>query len=263
MERAVAYEIKRQQGLLESGGRIEKQTLGWDDAKQATFPQRTKEGSADYRYFPDPDLPSLRISEFAEFSADALRNSLTELPSARRARYVAAGLKAEDADSFVRDTRFGNYFDAVVRGLSPESVRIAGNYIANDLVKIVRDIESRDTKTLDNLPVSTENFRDLVALIAAEKVTSRAAKDILLALAEKPINPEKYAIENGLISVQDTELLETTVAAVIEANPSVVADYRAGKGPALEYLLGQCMRTLKGAGKPELLRELIKSKIGS
>jgi aspartyl-tRNA(Asn)/glutamyl-tRNA(Gln) amidotransferase subunit B len=263
MERAVAYEIQRQEAVLRSGGVIEKQTLGWDENKQATFPQRSKEGSADYRYFPDPDLPSLKLSELDEFNTERLSGTIGELPGARRERYVAAGLKNDDADAFVRDPRFGDFFDAVSEGLAGESVKIAGNYIANDLVKMIRDSDTRDTETLDVLPLSTGGFRKLVAMIAAGTVTSRAAKDILSALTKSDIDPEKYATENGLVTVQDTKKLEETVFSVLDANPSVVADFKAGKAAALEFLLGQCMRSLKGSGSPEVLRDLIQKGIAS
>lgn len=259
MERAVEYEIKRQQSVLKAGGVIEKQTLGWDDAKQATFPQRSKEGSADYRYFPDPDLPSLRLSELPQYDKEALRESIGELPAQRRERYIAAGIKADDADAFVRDPRFGDFFDAVAEGMSSARSQIAGNYIANDLVKIVRDIEERDTKTLDKFTVTATNFRKLVALIDAGSVTSRGAKDILGALMATDQDPEEYARSHGLISIEDTAALESVVRFVIEAHPTVVADYRAGKEVAMEFLLGQCMRQLKGAGKPESLRGLLKA----
>jgi aspartyl-tRNA(Asn)/glutamyl-tRNA(Gln) amidotransferase subunit B len=259
MEGAVEYEIKRQESVLKAGGAIEKQTLGWDDAKQATFPQRSKEGSADYRYFPDPDLPSLRLSELPQYDKESLKASIGELPAERRGRYVAIGMKPDDADAFVRDRRFGDFFDAVSEGMSPAQSQIAGNYIANDLVKIVRDLEERDTKILDNFAASALNFRKLVALIDSGSVTSRAAKDILGALMTKDQDPEEYARANNLISIQDTSALEGVVRSVIEAHPSVLADYRAGKEAALEFLLGQCMRQLKGAGSPETLRGLLKA----
>ncbi len=261
MERAVAYEIKRQEALIKSGGKIEKQTLGWDEAKQSTFPQRSKEGSADYRYFPDPDLPSLRISEIPEFDTDVLRAGIGEMPSERRARYTTLGLKNDDADAFVRDTRFGIFFDAVSAGLDSESIRLAGNYIANDLVKIVRDLEERDTESMDILPVSVINFRKLIELIAGGSISSRVAKDILLAMAVSNVEPETYAKENGLLVQNDTEALKKTVSEIVAANPTVAEDFRAGKAAALEFLLGQCMKVLKGAGRPETLRAMLTEEI--
>ncbi len=263
MERAVEYEIKRQEALLRAGGVIEKQTLGWDEAKQATFPQRTKEGSADYRYFPDPDLPSLKLSEIPDLRRDALSGTLGELPGARRERYISLGLKADDADSFVRDTRFGNFFDTVSTGKDADHIKIAGNYIANDLVKIIRDLDERDTESMDILPISAQNFNVLVSMIKAGSISSRVAKDILAVMVKDGIEPEAYAKEHGLIASNDSDTLKTTVQAVISENPTVVADFKAGKAAALEFLLGQCMRQLRGAGNPEVLRSMLKEHMGA
>lgn len=261
MERAVEYEIKRQEALVRGGGTIQKQTMGWDEAKQATFPQRSKEGSADYRYFPDPDLPSLKLSEIPELRSDILRTTIGEMPAERRARYIALGLKSDDADAFVRDIPFGVFFDAVAEGLETESILIAGNYIANDVVKIVRDIAGRDTQSVDILPISVPHFKKLIALVKAGSISSRVAKDMLVVMAASDTDPEVYARENSLLISNDSDVLKSTVKTIIDANPTVVADFRAGKDAALEFLLGQCMRALKGAGNPQAIRELLKSEI--
>ena len=261
MERAVAYEIKRQTALLESGGTLEKQTLGWDENKQATFPQRSKEGSADYRYFPDPDLPSLKLSELPQYDAEILRKTLPELPEARRERYLGLGVKREDADLYVRDTRFGDFFDSVCRDYDAETVSLASNYLANDLVKIVRDIEERETDLATIIPISVENFRAIIDMIRAKKLSSRAAKDVLAESAREGKDPTAIVAEKGLEQSSDTGALESVVQKVIADNESVVADYKKGKATSLEFLLGQCMKTLRGAGDPVLLRELLKKNL--
>ena len=261
MERAVAYEIKRQTALLESGGTLEKQTLGWDENKQATFPQRSKEGSADYRYFPDPDLPSLKLSELPQYDAEILRKTLPELPEARRERYLGLGVKREDADLYVRDTRFGDFFDSVCRDYDAETVSLASNYLANDLVKIVRDIEERETDLATIIPISVENFRAIIDMIRAKKLSSRAAKDVLAESVREGKDPTAIVAEKGLEQSSDTGALESVVQKVIADNESVVADYKKGKATSLEFLLGQCMKTLRGAGDPVLLRELLKKNL--
>jgi aspartyl-tRNA(Asn)/glutamyl-tRNA(Gln) amidotransferase subunit B len=261
MERAVRYEIERQRTLLEKGEAVVQQTLGWDEKKQATFPQRSKEGSADYRYFPDPDLPSLKLSELEGFDKESLRKTLPELPSERRARYIAAGIKTEDAELYVRDTRFGDFFDGVSAGLALEAARIASNYLANDVVKIVRDIETRDSVLLDAMPFSADSYRSLVAMIASKKISSKAAKEILTAVSAGE-EPEAYAAEHGLLQQSDPALIETAIAGVLAANEAVVADYRAGKAAALEFLLGRAMKDLRGAADPTEVREMLKRKLG-
>jgi aspartyl-tRNA(Asn)/glutamyl-tRNA(Gln) amidotransferase subunit B len=254
MERAVAYEIKRQEAIVRSGGVIEKQTLGWDEGKQATFPQRTKEGSADYRYFPDPDLPSLKLSEIEEFNKDSLKSSLPELPGTRRERYKVLGIRHEDADAFVRDTTLGSFVDDVLSGLDSDSIKTAANYIANDLVALIRDSADRDTKIQ---AISRDNFRKLVGMVRANSITSRSAKDILSKLVLEQIDPETYAKAEGLLSVDDDTKLRDVAVAVIAGNETVAADYKAGKASALEYLLGQCMKELRGAGNPAKLRSIL------
>src|SRR3989344_4544330 len=259
MERAVEYEIKRQISVLSAGGIVEQQTLGWDENKQATFPQRSKEGSADYRYFPDPDLPSMKLSEIKEFSVERIRSEMPELPAERRARYIGLGVKREDADAFVRDVRLSMFFDECIQGMPKEMVKIASNYLANDLVKIIRDVEPRDTEQGDKIPMSVSNFVELVQMIAAKEISSRAAKDILAIAVSEGASPRKIATLRDLLQKSDAGALESCVKAVLDRNPSVVIDFKAGKGAALEFLLGQCMKELRGAGDPAVLREMLQN----
>ncbi len=262
MERAIRHEIRRQTERLQEGRPVLQEPRGWDDAKQSTFAQRTKEGSADYRYFPDPDLPSLLLSEVPGYDAVSLRDGLPELPEERRRRYAALGIKKEDAELYVSDQRFGGFLDSVVTEVANESVALASNYIANDLVKIIRDIETRDSVYLDKIPVSPAAFGKLIRLISERKVSSRGAKDILLLLCEGESDPEQIAKSKGLFQDIGEALAHTTIDTVLSAHPEVVADYRGGKQSALEFLLGQALRSLKGSGDPGVLRELLKQKLG-
>lgn len=262
MERAVRYEIARQTKLLEEGGKVEQQTLGWDEVRQATFPQRSKEGSADYRYFPDPDLPSIMLSQMRGFDEASLRATLPELPGEKRARYFALGIKAEDADSYVRDERYAHFVDALSAILEPAHMATASNYIANDVVKIVRDIETRDSKTIEKIPMSPEHFAELIRLLASKKLSSRAAKDVLLSSVESGDAPEQVAQKKGLLVEVSEDDIRKAIEAVLAENASVADEYRAGKGAALEYLLGQCMKALRGAGDPVVLRRLIQEALG-
>jgi len=258
MERAVRYEILRQTEALERGEVIVKETRGWDDTKQATFAQRIKEGGADYRYFPDPDLPSLRLSEIEGMTEASMRATLPELPQERRARYIAMGVKPEDADAFLKDERFGVFFDEVCAGQHSKHAVLASNYIANDLVKIVRDIESRDSVYSAGMPISAGDFRTLIEMLAAQKVSSRVAKDVLRMSIDEGKSPIEVAQEHDLLIKSDAAALQGVVDSVVSHNTSVADEYRAGKAAALEYLLGQCMKELRGAGDPLVLRELLK-----
>lgn len=267
MERAVSYEVKRQQGMLNRGEKLSKQTLGWDESKQATFPQRSKEGSADYRYFPDPDIPSLKLSEIPEYELKNLMADIPELPSERRERYLSLGINREDAEMYLRDTKLRNFFESVASSYSdPKIVKLTSNYIANDLVKIIRDSDRRDTDLNDensaDIPISVVNFKTIIDMVSHNKISSRSAKDLLLIASSDSRDPGIIAQERGMFQTISDIDLERVVANVINANPTVVLDYKAGKNAALEYLVGQSMKILKGAGDPKALRSLLTDRMG-
>ena len=263
MERAVAYEIKRQQDLLDKGEEVKQETRGWNDATGTTFPQRVKEGSADYRYFPDPDLPSLELSSVPEFEAETLKKTMPELPSERRKRYGDLGLKPDDIETYVRDTRLGDFFEEVIKGYSAgaREILLASNYIANDLVKIIRDMQERDSGVQHESPISPQNFKKIIDMASNNKISSRSAKDLIVHSISDKEDPEKIAKDRGLFQISSSADLEGVVLDVINKNPKVVGDYKAGKGPALEFLVGQCMKALRGAANPIVLRDLIRSRI--
>ena len=261
MERAVAYEIERQKALIARGEKVVQETRGWNDAKQETFSQRVKEGSADYRYFPDPDLPSLKLTEIPEFSDEALRATLPELPSARRDRYIGWGVKPIDADQFVSSPALGNFFDEIAAVNSDlEYIRRAANYISNDLVSIIRDIESRDTVSVDFIPIQADRFSKIMVLIGEGKLTSRAAKDLLLICITVDGDPETVAKEKGLLTDSSLDV-GAVVDEIIAKNSNVVADYRAGKIAAMQFLVGQGMKALKGAVDPVRMKSLLEERL--
>ncbi len=246
VERAIAFEIERQVALIESGGEVVQETRGWDEGKQSTFHQRFKEGSADYRYFPEPDIPKFYLSEIPEFSGDILRASMPELPWERRARYAKIGLKVEDAEFITATTPRGIFFDEVIGELGGERepAILAANYFISDLAGEPRN-------------VSAESFAKLMRMFAAEELSSRGTKDVLLVLAEEGGNPEDIAKERGLMQVHDTGVLRTAIKGVLGEEGKAVEEYRAGKEAALQYLLGKSMKATKGAGNPALLKEIL------
>ena len=274
MERAVAYEIKRQTKLLERNEKIVQETLGWDEAKQATFPQRVKEGSADYRYFPDPDLPSLMLSEISEFNRDSLARHAPELPSERRLRYISLGIKGEDVELFVRERKLGDFFDEVTSLLGKTNLRaikLASNYIINDLIKIIsssamamkdrRDIEQRDTDYQSEIPISARNFTTIIEMICSNRISSRGAKDLIGLTALSEADPEEIATEKKLFLDTVSADLDSIIDAVLLKNGPVVEDFKAGKTVALEYLVGQAMKVTRGGADPNAIRSLIIRKV--
>jgi aspartyl-tRNA(Asn)/glutamyl-tRNA(Gln) amidotransferase subunit B len=259
VERAIAFEIERQIEALEKGEKIFQETRGWDETKQVTFHQRFKEGSADYRYFPEPDLPKLKLSEDVEFNSEAVRATLPELPMAKRARYSSAGV-ADDAIEYLIATKTRtDFFDAVLANLSGDAklVKLAANYIVSDLAGWYAKENIPEYQTL-----TAESFAKLVRMTASGDLSSRGAKDVLVVMAQSGGDPETVAKETGMLQVHDAEALRATVVGVLSEQPSVVADYRAGKEVALQFLVGQSMKATKGAGNPGLLREIIIQEIG-
>ncbi len=248
VERAICYEIERQSKRIEEGEAVVQETRGWDEAKQITFSQRKKESSHDYRYFPDPDLPKLLLSEMPEFALATLQSEMPELPWVRRARYINLGLKPDDADMFVQQPFFGNFFDTVSDLLKDQKASLlAANYIANDMAS-----EAADTREL-----SVAAFAELIRMNTEGKLSSRATKDILPRVVYGGEDPKEIAKKEGLLQQSDEGALTAIAQKVVDANPSVVADYKAGKEAAMQFLIGHGMRESKGSTNPNALRSAI------
>lgn len=254
VERAIAYEIERQAKVLDEGGTVLQETRGWDEGGQKTFSQRLKEGSADYRYFPEPDLPKLQLSEMPEFSPEAIKATLPELPWERRARYTALGLKEADAAFLSNTTARGIFFDTLASEFGNDSSLIvsAANYLISDVAGWYVKNGKEEYEGLE-----PSAFASIIRLTASGDLSSRGAKDVLAILLDEGGDPEVIAKERGLIQVSDEETLRTAVLAVLAEHEGVVAEYRAGKEAALQFLLGMSMKAMKGAGNPATLREIL------
>lgn len=265
-ERSIAYEIERQAALLDAGEKVVQETRGFEDATGKTFSQRKKENANDYRYFPDPDLPKLYISQVPEWSREALQASLPKLPWVRRAEYIADGLKAEDAEMFISDAFYGDYYEAVLKDVTtPELKKLVVNYIATDIAGLVKK-ESERAETLDTY-IDEKHFVHIIQMIGADELSSRGAKDLIVLLwkadeATRAKTTKFIAEEKGMIQKNDPEALKAIVQGIVDANPEQVAGFKAGKEPLLMYLVGQVMKIGKGAINPakatEMLREMLK-----
>ena len=251
VERAIAYEIDRQIALIAKGERVVQETRGWNEAKQETFHQRFKEGSADYRYFPEPDLPKLFLSEIPEFSREVLGASLHELPWERRARYLQIGLKTDDVEFLIATIERGIFFDAVIKWFDEksESVILAANYFISDVAGEPGN-------------ATPESFVKLIQMFIAQKLSSRGVKDVLAEMCSSGGEPEMIAEQLNLIQIHDSGALGEVVDAVIAKEEKAVEEYKNGKQAALQYLIGKAMKESKGAGNPEILKTIIKEKIG-
>lgn len=259
VERAIAHEIERQQALLERGEAVQQETRGWDEEKQRTYAQRVKEGSADYRYFPDPDLPKLKLSELPEFSDAALREELPEMPWERRERYAAAIGKTEPASVIANEPALADFFDAVAEKLAHETahVALAANYLTSDVLGYIAPSDIADAA------FSADAFATLIQMTQDKEISSRGAKEILRILVERGGDPREIAEAEGLVQQSDAASLEPVIDAVISENPSVAEDYRGGKEAALQFLVGQGMKATKGAADPNALKELFQKKLSS
>ena len=254
VERAIAYEVERQIALIESGGEVVQETRGWDEGKQMTFSQRKKESSHDYRYFPEPDLPRLRLSNIQEFSLDVLKVQLPELPWERRKRYLELGLRSEDAEVFIQDQFLRAMFEGTTKlaGNDMEVIRLVGNYIISDIVRLARSKEIQG----EILNFKTEGFLRLMCMVKDKKVSSRGAKDVLEEIYTRGGDPESIAKEKGLFQQSDQSALTAIAQKVVDTNPNVAAEYKAGKTTALQFLIGQGMKESKGSANPTELKKI-------
>jgi len=243
VERAICYEVARQTALLEKGEKVVQETRGWDEQKQVTFSQRKKESSHDYRYFPDPDLPKLVLSEIPEFSSEALKKELPELPEQKRERYLALGfLQAQDVEQFIGDAELANLFDRAAEELQESSmIKTLANFILNDIAG------QRKKDATWPLP-SVDLIVEVVKKYSAGELASPQAKSSILS--------------GSVATMADTSELPSVVAKIIDAYPQVVADYKSGKQAALQFLVGQGMKETKGSANPAVLREAFLKVLG-
>ena len=253
VERAIAFEVERMTKILDGGpGEIVQETRGWDETKQVTFSQRKKESAHDYRYFPDPDLPKLKLSELPELSSKYIAKELPELPWDRRARLVREyGVKPENAAVFTVDRTLGKLFEETLAAIGGDrpSVPLIENYITSDIVGLMKGGDSFGG-------VTGEMLAELITMIKVGDLSSRGAKDTLAIMYAEGGHPHEIAKKHGLIQKNDVEALKSIVTEIISANPTVVADYKSGKVALLQFFVVQGMKASKGSGNPGTLKTL-------
>lgn len=274
VERALAFEIKRQSGLWEDGHPPTIQsTRGWDEALQQTTEQRTKEEAADYRYFPEPDLPPIITSDE---HLEHLRSSIPELPFDRRARLTKMyGLSAELSSSLVEDLELSAYFEQVVSEFRDYAATEIGNEKANALWA---DEKGKDTglianwllnkisaehRTTHGLPVPARDVGRLLWMLHQGTINAPAAQTVYEQMRLTKKGPHTLVKELGLEQVSDTGALEAIIREVIANNAPVVADVRAGKAAASQFLVGQVMKATKGKANPKVVQELLRQQLAA
>jgi len=261
--RAMEYEAKRQRKAVAEGKRLVQETRGWVEDKGKTVSQRSKEYAHDYRYFPEPDLPPLVLSrEWVE----EIRSSLPELPEARRARFVAEAeykLPLYDVSLLTSSRAMADYFEACMKtgipdDLSlPQRAKMVSNWLIGDFSRLLNAANIG----IDISRVRPEQLCQLLDLIQKESISGTSAKMVFEEMFNTGKDAADIIAQRGLSQISDTEQIEKDVIAVIKSNTQAVADYKAGKAPALQFLVGQVMRATKGRANPRVVNELLKQKL--
>ena len=246
--RAIEYEVDRQIDVIEEGGKIEQESLRWDEVSGKTFSMRDKEDAEDYRYFPEPDLMAIKLSE--EY-IENIRKTLPELPESRKQRYLEEyKLSQKDANLITASKYLSDLFEEAIRVCNnPKAVN---NWIISDISRILNEREMEPIE----IPFGSEQLGKLVILIDKGTISSSIAKKVLEELFENPRNPEEIIKEKGWIQISDEGAIKEVVLKILEANPQSIADYKGGKDKALGFLVGQAMKQTKGQANPQMLNQM-------
>ncbi len=265
VEKAINFEIKRQSDMLNDGKKIIGETRGWNENKNETISQRIKETSADYRYFPEPDIPPLTIND--EWITK-LEKELPEMPQIKRERFIREyKFNPELAETLTADKKLADWTENVLSELDAwieangddeerqerRLSKTGGNWIANELLKHL----NVDNKQIDDLNITAENFAELVSLVYQEKINSSAGQRILEEMYNNGGDPTDIMKAMGLEQMDNTEELEKAVKKIIEENPSQVADYRAGKTALIKFFIGKTMAETDGKANPKIIKEIL------
>ena len=266
MERAIAYEIKRQTEVLDKGEMLTQETRGWNDSRGTTASQREKESAHDYRYFPDPDVSPMVIdSEWLK----KIQTALPELPAVKAERFRRQyGFSVYDAEVLTSEEAVADYVEQVVselrawveqnghnwETLHTKLAKLTGNWVGTELFKYFNE-----TKTgVKALKITAENFAEFIAMVYDNKVNSTAAQIIFKEMFEKGKDPSDIMRDRGLEQMDDDAELEKIAHGVIAKNKAVVADYKKGKANALQFLVGRVMKETKGKANPQKAIEMLK-----
>lgn len=251
--RAIEYETNRQIEIIESGGRVVQETRLWDEENAVTKPMRSKEEAMDYRYFPEPDLPAVIISE------GRLTDVMKEMPefADEKARRFVKEYKLNDkeAATLSSEQELAEYYETVVK--VTEDPRLSANWV---LTEVLRVLKERNTG-IGGFPVVPENIGKLIKLIKSNTISSKIAKDVFEMLLVEDRDPETVVKEKGLIQITDNSEIEKIVEQVLAENTASVEDYKNGKSNALKHLMGQAMKLSKGKANPQMINEMILEKL--
>lgn len=272
--RSIEYEIARQKELLDRGEKVKQETRGWNADKQKTISQRSKEEAQDYRYFPEPDLPPVHITE--EWK-NVIAKSIPELPGQKKQRFIDEyKIPEEQAGVLTLDVDVANFFDAVCSEIcgweeakssrvNPEeaakrelkAIKLAANYITTELTRMA----AKNGLAFRDIKITAENFAELMSIIERKEINSSSAQVVLAEMFATGGDPSQIIAAKNLGLVQDENFVESAVNEVLDGNQKAIADYRGGKEQALQFLVGQVMAKTKGKVDPGTAREMISKKI--
>lgn len=251
VESAIEYEIKRQVDLIEEGGKVIQETRGWDETKGKTFSQRIKESADDYRYFPEPDIPKLKLGKLVSRIAE----NMPVLPQEKREKYSDIGIPIMQIEAIISDSALDTFFTSYSATTENRELILRGaNYLTSDVLSHMNQ----------GSELTTENvmgFRELMKLVTENNITSRSAKDMLFEVVFALRDPLELARERNLMQTNDADALDAIVRQVIAENASVAEEYRNGKESSIQFLIGQGMKLSKGTANPGMLSKLFAEKL--
>ena len=258
VEKAIEHEIERQIDLVSHGERVVQETRLWDPDREETRPMRSKESAHDYRYFPDPDLLPLEVSR--EWVAE-VQAALPELPDARRARFAEAlGLPAYDAEVLTARKDVADYFEAAVAAhANPKAI---SNWVMGDVLRLVRERKLDEALVIREWPLPAERLASMIKLIDDDTISGKIAKTVFEQMVATGQTPEAIVAEQGLSQVSDSGAIDAAIAAVLDANPDKVAEYRSGKDKLFGFFVGQVMKATQGKANPGKVNALLKERLG-
>jgi aspartyl-tRNA(Asn)/glutamyl-tRNA(Gln) amidotransferase subunit B len=253
LQKALAYEVGRQIEVLESGGEVQQETRLFDSREQRTYGMRSKEFAHDYRYFPEPDLLPLIITDDWK---EEVRKSLPELPGARESRFLRDyDLPAQDAALLAQSRTMADYFEETVKRC--KEPKLAANWILNDLTYLLQE----NGKEFLDCPVPSPDLADLIALVNKGTISGKMAKDVLAEMFRTGKSASQIVGEKGLEQITDPDKIATIARQIIGANPKQTEQYRKGKTATLGWFVGQVMKATRGQANPQMVQEVLKKEL--
>ncbi len=248
IQRAIDYESEEQESDYEEGIEVEQETKRWDDVAGKTYTMRTKENAQDYRYFPEPDLVAIKLSD--EY-IENIQNNLPEMPESRKKRYMEElGLSEKDANSLTLSKAYSDIFEKA--GEICKNYKAVCNWLTSDIARILNEKEMEP----EQIPFTAEQLAELVELIDDGKISTKIGKTVIEEMFENPRSPKIIVKEKGLLQISDETEIKKVVEDVLSKNPQSIIDYKNGKDRALGFLVGQAMKETHGKANPQLLNKL-------